>query len=167
MGMCKGCNEVYSSLIMKNGFCPDCFSNDDTWTKSQINREENQKKLNETSSKEYLKTVMVTTESILTDKDGSNMITKRIGIVTSERVYGLNFVKDFFTSIRNFVGGRVDSIEKPLHTGKIEAIKELQKEAYLLGANAIVGLSIEHSSYSVLSISATGTAVVIDDLNSN
>jgi len=162
MGMCKGCSEVYSSLVMKDGFCPDCLASDDIWTQSQIRRGENQKDLNETSSKEYLKSVMITTESILTNKDGSNMVTERIGIVTSERVYGLNFIKDFFTGIRDLIGGRVDSIEEPLHIGKIEALKELQKEAYLLGANAVIGLSIEHSSSSVLSISATGTAVVID-----
>jgi len=165
MGMCKGCSKVFSALVMKDGFCPDCFTSDNNWIKSQIRREENKKNLNEMSSKEYLKLVMVTTESILTNKDGSNMVTQRIGIVTSERVYGLNFIKDFFAGIRDFVGGRIASMEEPLQIGKIEAIQELQKEAYLLGANAVIGVSIEHSSSSVLSISATGTAVVIDSQN--
>ena len=160
MGMCKGCSEIFSALEMKDGLCKSCQS---TGVAGSAELKENEKRLKkDIKAKKFIEIVMVTTESILIDKNGSSMVSKRLGIVTAERVYGLNFIKDFFVGIRDFVGGRIGSIESPLHKGKLEAIEELQKEAYLMGANAIIGLTIEHSSSSVLSISATGTAVVID-----
>ena len=163
MGMCKGCSEVFSALDMKDGYCKSCQSiGIEKIIEEELAIEKETEIKNNIRTKKFLEIVTVTTETMLTNIDGNSLVVKRLGIVTSERVYGLNFVKDFFAGMRDLIGGRVGSIEKPLHEGKIEAIQELQKEAYLLGANAVIGLSIEHSSSSLLSISATGTAVVID-----
>ena len=164
MGMCKGCSEVFSALDMKDGYCKSCQSigiEKFIEEKELANEKETEIKYN-IRTKNFLEIVTVTTETMLTNIDGNSLVVKRLGIVTSERVYGLNVIKDFFAGIKDLIGGRVWSIEEPLHEGKIEVIEELQKKAYLLGANAVIGLSIEHSSSSVLSISAIGTAVVID-----
>ena len=41
-----------------------------------------------------------------------------LGIVTGETIIGANFVKDFFASVRDFVGGRSGSYEKVLIEAK-------------------------------------------------
>ena len=64
------------------------------------------------------------------------------GIVTGETIIGANFVKDFFASIRDFVGGRSGSYEKVLREAKDTSLQEMMDRARELGANAIVGIDV-------------------------
>lgn len=92
-------------------------------------------------------------------------ITQYHGIVTGEAIMGANVFRDFFASIRDIVGGRSGSYEKVLRDGRDEALRELQEEARLKGANAIVGVDIDYgavgASDSMLMISVSGTAVTV------
>jgi uncharacterized protein YbjQ (UPF0145 family) len=87
------------------------------------------------------------------------------GIVTGETIIGANFVKDFFASIRDIVGGRSSSYEQVLREAKDTSIREMEERAAALGANAIVGIDIDYetigSSSSMLMVATSGTAVVI------
>ncbi len=87
------------------------------------------------------------------------------GVVTGETIIGANFVKDFFASIRDIVGGRSASYEKVLREAKDSSLKEMQERAQALGANAIVGIDIDYetigSGNSMLMVATSGTAVVI------
>jgi len=89
------------------------------------------------------------------------------GLVTSETIVGANIAKDFFASIRDVVGGRVASYEKTLRKATDECLQELQERAEKLGANAVVGVDIDYESLgsnnSILMVSASGTAVVVED----
>jgi uncharacterized protein YbjQ (UPF0145 family) len=85
------------------------------------------------------------------------------GIVSGEAILGANFVRDFFASIRDVVGGRSGSYEKVLRDGRDTAVREMIEQARGLGANAIVGVDVDYETVgqSMLMVSVTGTAVTI------
>lgn len=87
------------------------------------------------------------------------------GIVSSETVIGANAIKDFFASITDIVGGRSSSYESVLEKGKEIAVKEIEERARKIGANAIVGLSLNYetlgNSGGMIMVTATGTAVIV------
>lgn len=92
-------------------------------------------------------------------------VVQYLGIVTSESIIGANFVRDFFASIRDVIGGRSSSYESVLREAKDAALRELQQEAERLGANAVVGVDLDYEtvggSGSMLMVTASGTAVII------
>lgn len=87
------------------------------------------------------------------------------GIVTGETIIGANFVRDFFAGIRDIIGGRSGSYEKVLREAKDTAIDEIAQEAERLGANAVIGVSIDYETVgnngSMLMVTCSGTAVEI------
>lgn len=87
------------------------------------------------------------------------------GIVTGETIIGANFVRDFFAGIRDIIGGRSGSYEKVLRVAKDTAIDEMAQEAERLGANAVIGVSIDYETVgnngSMLMVTCSGTAVEI------
>ncbi|HET9571729.1 MAG TPA: heavy metal-binding domain-containing protein [Bacteroidales bacterium] len=105
--------------------------------------------------------IITTTPSI----EGMRIVSY-LGIVSSEAVVGANIFRDLFASIRDIVGGRTSSYEGVLRGAKESALKELQEYAAALGANAIVGIDLDYetvgSNGSMLMVSASGTAVVIE-----
>ena len=94
-------------------------------------------------------------------------ITKYYCIVTGETIIGANLFRDFFASIRDIVGGRSGSYEEVLRQAKDTALREMQDQAALLGANAVVGVDLDYEtvgdSGSMLMVTASGTAVRIED----
>ncbi len=88
------------------------------------------------------------------------------GVVTGEAILGANVFRDFFAGIRDIVGGRAGAYEKVLKDARDTALEELGEEARRLGANAVVGIDLDYevlgSNGSMLMVSASGTAVVID-----
>lgn len=92
-------------------------------------------------------------------------ITNYFGVVTGETIIGANFVKDFFASIRDIVGGRSGSYEQVLREAKDSAIAEMQQRAQAMGANAVVGIDLDYETIgangSMLMVTAAGTAVTI------
>jgi uncharacterized protein YbjQ (UPF0145 family) len=95
-------------------------------------------------------------------------ITGYYGIVTGQTIMGANIFKDLFASIRDIVGGRAGAYEKVLRDARDEALKELEAEARLRGANAIIGVDLDYgavgSGESMMMVSASGTAVTIQPL---
>ena len=85
------------------------------------------------------------------------------GIVFGEVISGVNFIKDFKASLRDFVGGRSGSYEQELVNARNQAIRELEERARQLNADAVVGIDIDYEvlgqSGSMLMVSASGTAV--------
>lgn len=88
------------------------------------------------------------------------------GIVAGETIIGANFMKDFFASIRDIVGGRSGSYEKVLMEARETSMAEMKQRAAQLGANAIVGIDVDYEtigeSSSMFMVATSGTAVVID-----
>ena len=65
------------------------------------------------------------------------------------------------------MGGRSGSYEEVLRQAKDTALREMQDQAALLGANAVVGVDLDYEtvgdSGSMLMVTASGTAVRIED----
>ena len=91
-------------------------------------------------------------------------IVKYLGLVSGEAIMGANIFKDLFAGIRDIVGGRAAAYEKELRKAKEIAINEMIEEARKLGANAILSVDLDYETIgqSMLMVSASGTAVVIE-----
>ena len=105
---------------------------------------------------------------LLTTETAPNLnITKRIEIVTAECAFGMNMFKDLFAGVRNVVGGRSEAVQKTMRDSRKTALYELKKEAYEVGANAVVGVDLDYvelsNAGSMVMLVASGTAVVIED----
>ena len=86
------------------------------------------------------------------------------GIVFGEVVSGVNFVKDFAAGLTNIFGGRSGSYEGELIDARENALKELERRAENMGANAVVGVDIDYEVLgqgNMLMVTASGTAVKI------
>ena len=105
---------------------------------------------------------------VLTTETAPNLnITKRIEIVTAECAFGMNIFKDLFAGIRDFVGGRSETVQKTMRDSRRTALYELKKEAHMVGANAVVGVDLDYmemsTAGSMVLLVASGTAVIIED----
>ncbi|CAG0912109.1 unnamed protein product [Cyprideis torosa] len=50
------------------------------------------------------------------------------------------------TGIRDIVGGRSGSYERVLREAKETALKEMEEQAYKLGASAIIGIDLDYET---------------------
>ena len=111
--------------------------------------------------KSEIQAIVLTTE---TYPEGLK-ITKRIEVVTAECAFGMNIFKDLFAGVRNVVGGRSEAVQKTLRDTRRTALYELKKEAYEVGANAVVGVDLDYVELSaagnMVLLVASGTAVRI------
>jgi uncharacterized protein YbjQ (UPF0145 family) len=109
--------------------------------------------------------IVTTTNNI----EGKKVV-KYLGIVSGEAIIGANIVKDFFAGIRDIVGGRSGSYEEGLREAKEIALREMQEQAFRVGANAILAVDLDYetlgSNGSMLMVSSSGTAVVLEDVAS-
>ena len=92
-------------------------------------------------------------------------ITEYKGVVVGEAILGANIFKDIFGAVRDIVGGRAGSYEEELGRARDIAFQELEQEARLMGANAIVGIDIDYEVIGIkggmMMVSVSGTAVKI------
>lgn len=90
-------------------------------------------------------------------------ITHYLAVVSAESVHGINVVRDFFTGVRDFFGGRSQTLERALKEARAEVTDEIRERAADLGADAVVGLNFEISMPAarggMLVVFVTGTAV--------
>lgn len=103
--------------------------------------------------------MIVTTTSNI---EGSR-ITAYHGLVVGEAIMGANFVRDFFASITDKIGGRSGAYEAKLQDARDAAMRDLETRATKLGANAVVGVDLDYEvvGESMLMVSISGTAVTV------
>ncbi|MBY5988832.1 heavy metal-binding domain-containing protein [Roseovarius atlanticus] len=103
--------------------------------------------------------IITTTQSI----EGRKIIDYR-GIVVGEAIMGANVFRDFFAQVTDIVGGRSGAYETKLQDARDTAMRELEERAKAAGANAVVGVDLDYEvvADSMLMVSASGTAVVLD-----
>ena len=153
MATCKSCNKQVSMWeIRQGGVCNDCHSGKSPEDKAREHKIDAE-----------IDAIILTTETAPNLK-----ITKRIEIVTAECAFGMNAFKDLFAGVRNIVGGRSEAVQKTMRDSRRVALYELKKEAYEVGANAVVGVDLDYvelsSSGSMVMLVASGTAVIVEDL---
>ena len=84
------------------------------------------------------------------------------GVVFGEVIGGVNFIKDFAASIRDFIGGRSNTYENELVNARNTAMQELSSRATALGADAVVGIDVDYEVLGqggMLMVTVSGTAV--------
>ena len=94
--------------------------------------------------------------------EGRNIADYR-GVVFGEVITGVNFIKDFAASIRDFIGGRSTTYEDELIHARDQAMREMEERARKRGADAVVGIDIDYEvlgqNGGMLMVTASGTAV--------
>ena len=99
-----------------------------------------------------------------TDQIEGRRITAYRGIVVGEAIMGANVVRDLFAGITDIIGGRSGAYESKLQDARDTAMRELTQRAQAAGANAVVGIDLDYEvvGQSMLMVSASGTAVVVE-----
>lgn len=92
-------------------------------------------------------------------------ITKYLGVVNGETIFGANALRDIKASFTDFFGGRSGAYEKTLQEARESAMQEMIAAAQSIGANAVVGIDIDYETIgangSMLMVAVSGTAVKI------
>lgn len=87
--------------------------------------------------------------------------------ISTNIVIGANFLSDFAASLTDFFGGASGTYRKKLAMIYANAKRQLMEQAKALGANAIIGFTVDFDEISgkgkaMLMVSATGTACIIE-----
>ena len=107
--------------------------------------------------------LVITTSSV----DGLK-IKRYLKPVSAHIVAGTNLFSDFLGGMTDIFGGRSQTYQKQLISLYNEAIENIKFAAYEIGANCIVGLSIEMDEISgkgksMFMLTALGTAVILEN----
>ena len=173
MAECVSCGEKFRLLGAKFGpdgdLCGPCFNklDDNALAKLENDRTDNITRLVGVQHQRNaeIESILLTTETA----PNLNII-KRIEIVTAECAFGMNIFKDLFAGVRDIVGGRSEAVQKTMRDSRRTALYELKREAYEVGANAVVGVDLDYvelagTGSSMVMLVASGTAVVIEGEN--
>jgi uncharacterized protein YbjQ (UPF0145 family) len=102
--------------------------------------------------------ITTTTQSV-----EGRVVQEYLGVVTGEAVIGANVFRDLFAGIRDVIGGRSGSYEQVFRKAREVALQEMASEAKSLGADAVVGVSLDYeagiSQGTMLMVACSGTAV--------
>ena len=92
-------------------------------------------------------------------------IEEYFGVVIGEAILGANIFKDLFGAVRDIVGGRAGAYEDELGKARDIAFQEMEQEAVILGANAVIGIDIDYEvvgqNGGMMMVSVSGTAVKV------
>lgn len=151
---CLGCGNLFNKELLNNRLCKQCNAKE---------LEKLDKKLKIITKENSIGDIILTTETVVDFK-----IKKRLDIITAECVLGMNLFKDMFSGVRDIVGGRSNTVQKTLREAKNTVLDELKKEAYSIGANAVVAVDLDYSEFTgggktMLFIVASGTAVIKEE----
>ena len=93
-------------------------------------------------------------------------IKKYMGFCSGECVLGTGFFSALNAGVADFLGSNSSMYEEKLSKAKLAAIKELQNHASALGANAIIGLDVDYTTFTsdIMGVIANGTAVMVEEL---
>ena len=98
-----------------------------------------------------------------TDFVEGRKVVQYLGIVAGEAVIGANVFRDLFAGIRDVIGGRSGAYEQTLREARQVAIDELILEAKALGADGVIGVSVDFEGGvhqgTMMMVAASGTAV--------
>ena len=160
MAGCITCGEPLSFLAGdEHRRCKKCYKAD-LWPKGHRN-------YSEKVEAELLRDAGIDAILLTTETAPNLNITKRIEIVTAECAFGMNIFKDLFAGVRDIVGGRSEAVQKTMRDSRKTALYELKKEAYEVGANAVVGVDLDYvelsTAGSMVMLVASGTAVRIEE----
>lgn len=91
-------------------------------------------------------------------------ITSYLNVISAEVVLGTGIFSALGSQFADFTGTRSGTYERKLESAKENALNELKKQANFLGANAIIGIDIDYTTFTsdILGVIVNGTAVYIE-----
>lgn len=165
MAECKDCGRKVGFFEQVDARCPQCHARN--LRLRNLTAEHGPQKAAEmirlqtaeqSQNDQAIASVILTTEAVAPFE-----ITERIDIVTAECAYGMNIFKDLFAGVRDVVGGRSKAVQNTMRDARKTALHELRREAYEIGANAVVGVDLDYvelsGAGSMVMLVASGTAV--------
>ena len=167
MAKCKECGATIGFLVTaaNQGHCDECFL---PWYQAQHGildlhqspQDSDASKRSEDAERAAIEAILLTTETA-----SDLRIVERLEIVTAECAFGMNIFKDLFAGVRDIVGGRSKAVQQTMRDARRTALFELKREAWLIGANAVVGVDLDYvdlsNAGSMVMLVASGTAVRI------
>lgn len=92
------------------------------------------------------------------------VITEYLGFCSGECVLGTGFLSSLNASLADMLGSNSTVYEEKLESAKKNALNELYSKAKSLGANAILGIDVDYTTFSsdIMGVIANGTAVKIE-----
>ena len=99
--------------------------------------------------------VLVTT----TDSVPGFRVVEYKGIVRGDVVFGPTILQSFKSSIKSIIGGRIGGFTQMCQRARQNAFEDMLNQARQLGANAVVGVQYDSSTFSTSSDSDVGTEV--------
>lgn len=152
---CLNCRKNFEVLELTEGYCTSCYKQ----YQESKRRKQQAQKLNALTERQ-LNGILLTTEM-----SPDIEIERRIEIITAECAFGMNLFRDLFAGVRDIVGGRSKPTQNELRDARKIVLTELRKEAYAVGANAVVAVDLDYREFSgggksMLFVVATGTAVI-------
>jgi uncharacterized protein YbjQ (UPF0145 family) len=98
-----------------------------------------------------------------TDQIEGRRVVEYLGVVAGEAIIGVNVFRDFFSGIRDIVGGRAGGYQNALRDAREHAFADLRQSAERLGADAVVAVDLDYEvlgkENGMLMVSINGTAV--------
>lgn len=90
-----------------------------------------------------------------------------LDIISAERVMGVDALSEWFLEFTDSMGGQSRNTQSILKNARIECVRELKLEAASIGADAVIGVSLNYSEFSgkgksMLFMVASGTAVKLN-----
>jgi len=88
------------------------------------------------------------------------------GVIAGEAILDTSVINNLFSEGCHLIAGSASSVDQELQTVRDLALEELKLNAVNLGANGVIGVSINYQfldkKNEILIVSATGTAIVIN-----
>jgi uncharacterized protein YbjQ (UPF0145 family) len=169
MPVCKTCSHKTGFMDIVDGNCRSCHQKEiqeaERARREISNKAEAQSPIypdrGDDPNSAAISAILLTTE-MSPDLE----IERRLEILTSECVLGVNLFKDIGSAVRDIFGGRNEGYQRELRNARRAALHELKAQAYELGADAVIAVSLHYSEISgggksMLLIAASGTAVCL------
>ncbi|WP_370980216.1 YbjQ family protein [Agaribacterium sp. ZY112] len=160
---CAKCGKNFDEKELSDGYCAPCLKKvlDRKAQEAEDRKRHEKSRELEALSENELQDIVLTTE---TSPDLE--IEERIEIITAECAFGMNIFKDLFAGVRDIVGGRSKATQGVLRDARKTVLSELRKEAYSIGANAVIAVDLDYNEFSgggksMLFVVASGTAVKV------
>lgn len=156
---CQRCQNLFQPSELTDGLCTTCKAEQEK--EAEVLAEHKRREDLERQATDRVKNVLITTES-----NPDLPIIDRLGIVSSECVFGMNIITHLFSSVTDVVGGRSKSQQTAFRNARETVLQELKMEAAMLGGNAVVAVKLDYSEISgggksMLFLVGAGTAVKI------
>lgn len=151
MPVCNECGKTTGFLDLLGDVCGTCRTNS-----------EKSKKVIQTDLEDTPDIILTTAIDI-----PGRQTVSIVDIVGAEVAVGMNIFKDIANAWRDTFGGRSGSTQNTLRDARAQCMLDLRREAFRLGADAVIAVRIFYSEATssggsgggILIVAATGTAV--------